>query len=116
MARAVQLAHAFNDDPRRAGAGNSRAHLVEAVGDIANFGLARRVADDGGSFRECRRHQRDMRAADRHLGKIDLGSLQARRRPRNHITRVDHDLGAEFFQRQDQEVDRTRPDCTAARQ
>ena len=34
----------------RAGPGNSRAHLVQAVGDIEDFRLAGGIVDDGGAF------------------------------------------------------------------
>ncbi len=72
MPRAVQLGHAFDDNARRAGAGNLRAHLVEAVGDIDDLRLARRVGDDRRALGERRRHQRHMGAADRDFRKIDL--------------------------------------------
>ena len=52
VTRAVQAAHALDHDARRAGAGNFRAHLVEAVRDVAYFGLARRVLDHGGAVGE----------------------------------------------------------------
>ncbi len=48
------LRHALDDDPRGAGAGDLRAHLVEAVGDVADLGLARGVLDHGGAVGERR--------------------------------------------------------------
>ena len=47
VARAVQLRHALDHDARRAGAGDLGAHLVEAIGDVGDLGLARRVLDHG---------------------------------------------------------------------
>ena len=44
--RAVKLGDALDDDARGAGAGDARAHLVEAVGDVDDFRLAGGVVDD----------------------------------------------------------------------
>ena len=93
-----------------------RAHLVEAVGDVGNLRLAGGVGDDGRAFGQRRRHQRDMGAADRHLGKIDRGAAQAAGRFGDHIAAVDDEFGAEFFQRHDQEIHGARADGATARQ
>ena len=50
MPGAVELRHAFDDDARRPRAGDARAHLVQAIGDIENFRLAGGIADDGGAL------------------------------------------------------------------
>ena len=100
----------------RAGAGDARAHLVEAIGDIENFRLAGGVGDDRGALGQGRRHQRDVGAADRYLGKIDVGALQAARRLGDHIAAIDGDLGAELLQRHDQQIDRPGADGAAAGQ
>ena len=114
--RAMQLGDAFDDDARRAGAGDARAHLVQAIGDIQNFRLAGGVGDHGRALGQRRRHQRDMGAAHRHLGEVYDGALQAARRLRNHIAAVDRDIRAELLQRHDQEIDRPGADGAAAGQ
>ena len=116
MPRAMQLLDALDHDPRRAGARDPRPHLVEAIGDVGDFGLAGGVGDDGRALRKRCRHQGYMGAAHRHLGEIDPRTAQAARRLRDHIAAVDGELSAEFFERHDQEIDRPRADGAAARQ
>ncbi len=116
MARAVEPGDAFNDDPLGAGAGNARAHLVEASGHIGDFRFARGVLDHGRAVGERCRHDRRMGAADGHLGKDDLRALEPMRRLRHHIAAVDLDLGAEPFHGHDEQVDRPRADGAAAGQ
>ena len=98
-----------------AGAGNPGAHLVEAVGDVADLRLARRVLDHRGAAGERRRHQRGVGAADGDLGEDDLAAAQAFFGARDHIAAFDLDVGAELCQRHDQEIDRARADGAAAR-
>ena len=50
------------------------------------------------------------------LGKSIVRALQAAGRLRDHIAAVDGELGAEFFQRHDQEIDRPGADGAAAGQ
>ena len=59
-----------------AGAGDPRAHLVEAVGDVDDLRLARGVLDHRRAVRQRRRHHRGVGAADRDLGKDDLAALE----------------------------------------
>ena len=73
----MQRADAFDDDRRLAGAGDFCAHLVQTIGEIGDLGFARRVFDHGFAARQNSRHQRRMRAANRHFGKIDLAANQA---------------------------------------
>ena len=54
-----------------AGAADLRAHLVEAVGDVADLRLARGVLDHRGAAGERGRHQRRVGAADGDLGEFD---------------------------------------------
>ena len=114
MARAVKLGDALDGNAPGAGAGNARAHLVEAIGDVGDFRFLRRVVDHGGAVGERRRHDRGMGAADRHFGKHDLAALQAVRRARHHIAAVDVDVGAELRHRHDEKIDRPRADGAAA--
>ena len=76
MARAVQAVDALDHDARGAGAGDLGAHLVEAVGDVADLRLARGVLDHRGAAGERGRHQRGVGAADGDLGKVDLAAAQ----------------------------------------
>ena len=115
MPRAVQLRNAFNHDARSAGARNLRAHLVEAIGDIADFRLARRILNDGRAVGERCGHDRSMRAANRHFRKNDLAAAQTFWCARDDIAAFDLDFGAEFLQRHDKQIDRTRADGAAAR-
>jgi hypothetical protein len=109
----VKLADAFDDDAGRTGAQDARAHLVQAVGDVDNFRLAGSVGDDGGALGQGRRHDGDMGAAHRHFGKVDCSAPQAARRLRDHVAAVDGDIGAEFLQRHDQQIDRPGADGAA---
>ena len=72
---------------------DARAHLVEAIGEVFDLRLAGRVADQRRALGQRRRHHRVMRAADRDLGKFDLGAAAApwapwrrRSRPRSSIS------------------------------
>jgi len=47
----------------------------EALGNVANLGLACGVLDDGFAFRQSRRHQRIMRGANRNFWKCDTSAL-----------------------------------------
>ena len=115
MACAAELGDALDDDPLRAGAGDVRAHLVEAIGDVDDLGLARGILDHGRALGQRSRHDRRMRAADRDLGKDDLAALEPVRRGRHDIAAVDLDVGPELGERHDQEIDRPRADGAAAR-
>jgi hypothetical protein len=55
-------------------------------------------------------------APDGHLGKFDLAAGEALWRLGDDIAGLDRDLGAEPFERHQQEVDGSRPDGAAARQ
>ena len=116
VAGAVQFRHAVHHDARSAGAGDLGAHLVEAIGDVADLRLARRIFDHRRAIRQHRRHQRGMGAADGDLGEVDLAAAQAVFGARDHIAAFDVDLGAQRFERHDQQVDRPRADGAAARQ
>ena len=54
--RAVQFLDAFDDDAPRAGALDLRAHLVQEIGEIANFRFGRGAFDDGHALRQHGRH------------------------------------------------------------
>ena len=79
-------------------------------GSRAAFSITR------GAVRQRRRHQRGMGAADGDLGEVDLAAAQALFGARDDIAAFDLDLGAERFQRHDQQIDRPRADGAAARQ
>ena len=116
VARAVKFFDALDFNGDGAGAGDACAHLVEAVGDVADFRFARGVLDHGGAVRQRRRHQRGVRAADGDFGKHDLRAVQSARRRRHHIAAVDVDDGAKPRQRHQVQIDRPRADGAAARQ
>jgi hypothetical protein len=88
----------------------------EAGGNVADLGFARRVLDHGRAMRERSRHQRRVGAADGHLGEDDLAALEAVLGAGDDVAAVDLDLGAEAFERHDQEIDRPGADGAAARQ
>ena len=113
---AVQLGDAGDLDRRRAGALHLGAHLEQAVGDVDDLRLARRIVDDGGALGQRRRHQSDVRAADRDFREIDFGSLEATLGRGDDIAVLDVDGGAEALEGHQQEVDRARADGAAARQ
>ena len=77
-----------------------RAHLDEAVGEVADLGLARGVLDHRLALGERGRHQRDVGGADRDLGEDDRGRPSGPSWARgDDIAAVDLDLGAELLQR-----------------
>ena len=117
MMRPVQTGHALNFDRRRPGTRDARAHFVEAIRQIDDLRLASCIPDDRRTRCEARRHQRRMRATDRHLGKINLAAGEAASRGLCHgIAIIDLDRRAKSLQRHQQEIDRTCPYGAAARQ
>ena len=50
--------------------------LIEAIGDVLDLRLLRRVLDHGRAVGERRRHHRDMGAADGDFRKHDLAAAQ----------------------------------------
>ena len=115
MVGRAKLRHALNHDARGARAGDLGAHLVEAIGDVGDLRLARGVLDHGGAARQRGRHQRGVSAADRHLGKFDLATLEAALGAGDDIAAIDLDFDAQTFERHDQKIDRARADGAAAR-
>ena len=85
-------------------------------GEIGDFRLAGRVADQRGPARGRRRHDRDVRSPNRHLGEFDLCSGQTLRRFGHRVARIDLNLGAELLERHQQKVDGPGADRAAARQ
>ena len=113
--RALQAGHALDDDARGAGAGDARTHLVEAIGDVADFRLARRVLDDAGAVGKRGRHQGRVRTADGDFGKHDFAAAQPVLGFGNDVAAVNFDRGSELLKRHDEEIDRSRADGAAAR-
>ena len=113
---AVETGNAVDFDCRRAGAADARAHLAETGGEIRDLRFAGRVANQRGPTRGRRRHDRDVRSADRDLGKLDLRSRETLRRLGDGVACIDLDLGAELLKRHQQQVDRPGADRAAARQ
>ncbi len=111
---AVQRRNALDLDRGLPRARDARAHRVQAVGEIDDLGLARRVAQHGRSLGERSRHQRHMRAADGDFRKVDLGADEALLGARHDIAVLDRDLGAELLHRHEQEIDGARADRAAA--
>ena len=92
----MQPADALDFDARLAGALDLRAHLVETIGEVDDLGLARRVLDQRVAMGERRGHQRGMRAADRHFGKMDFAADKTFRRGGVHIAGFDRDVAPSF--------------------
>ncbi len=113
--RAVEPGDALDFDPRGSRAANARAHLVEAVGEIDHFWLARGVDDQGRATGGRRRHHRNMGAANRHLRESDLRAGQALRGLDDRVAAVNLDVRAEFLERHQKQIDRPRSDRAAAR-
>ena len=65
MLRAVQLAHALDDQATCSCAFDFRAHLVQKICKIDNFRFLRCAFDHGCSFREHRGHHHVVRAENR---------------------------------------------------
>jgi hypothetical protein len=116
VARARQRGDAGNADFVRARAFDLRAHRVQAVGEIDDLRLARRVFEDRVALGERRRHQRHMRRADGNLGKRVTRADKPVPRLRMHIAVFDLDIGAQRFERVDEQIDRPRADGAAAGQ
>ena len=114
--RATQPADTGDFDTALAGATDFRPHFIEAQGQIDHFGLTSGIFDDRIAIGQTGRHQRRMRAANRHFRKTDQPALQAFRGARHHITAVNVDFGAQRFQRHDQQIHRTGADGAAAGQ
>ena len=111
---AVRRLDAVDVDGGGAGAGNLRAHLGEAGGEVDDLRLARGVLDDGLALGQRRRHHGDVGGADGDLGERDARAAEAFRRLGDDVAGLDVDLGAERLQRLDEEIDRPRADGAAA--
>ena len=117
VAGAMQRIHPLHQNPMRADALNARSHRGEAVGEVGDFGIARRVQDFAFTPRQHRRHQRGLGRADRRRRQHDTVAAQsAVFGPRLNVTGLDIDLGAERLQRLEMQVDRPRADRAAAGQ
>jgi len=74
---AVQALHALNADAVAAVALNARTHLDEHLGQVADFGLLRRVFENGFTFGQGRCHQEVLGSSHGHHVGRDAGALQA---------------------------------------
>ena len=93
------------------------AHRHQAVAQVDDLGLARRVADDAGPVRAACRHQRIFGRAHRNHGKIDAPARQpSAARARGDIARRHLDLRAERLDRLEVQVDGAVADRASARQ
>ena len=81
MARAAKRETPSTTIRDGAGALDPRAHLDQAIGEVDDLGLPRRVFDHCRAVSQRRRHQGDVGAADRHLREDDLRPAQALRAP-----------------------------------
>ena len=90
------------------------AHRVQAVGEIGDFRLARRVADDRLAVRKRRRHHQVFGCSDRGEGQSDLRPAQPPARMRADVAIFENDLGAEAGEPVDMQIDRAGTDGAAA--
>ncbi len=116
MGRARQRGDAVDHDGGRAGAGDARAHRVQAFGKVDDFRLARGVLKHGLAVRERRRHHQHMGRADGDLGEHVAVADQALGRAGVDITLLNLDVRAQSAQPVDEQVDRPGTDGAAARQ
>ena len=75
---AFEAVGALDAQRRGADALDLGAHLDEALGDVADLGLARGVLDHRLALGERGRHQHVVGGADRDLGEDDAGALAGR--------------------------------------
>ena len=113
---ARKLVHALYGDGGRAGAVDLRAHGDQAIGEVDDLGLARRVFQHGLAARQGRGHHQYMGGADRHFREHVAVAAQPVLRRRHDIAGVHVDLGAQLLQAVDEEIDRARADGATARQ
>ena len=115
----VQALHTLNADTAAPMAFNFGAHLDEHLCKIRNFGLLRRVFENGFTLGQGRSHEEVFGARDRdHIGG-DACTLQARAtlgQLGDHVAVLDHDLGTHGLQSLDMLIHRARPDSAAPRQ
>jgi hypothetical protein len=116
MNGAFELGDALDGQRVRADAVDARAHLGQALREVADFRLHRGVLQHGLALGQHGRHQHIMGRADRHLGKIDARAGQPLGRLRDHIAAVELQLGAELLQAHQVQIDRPRADRAAAGQ
>ena len=86
------------------------------MGEIGDFGLARRVLDQALAAGKHRGHERVVGCADRDLRQFDATAGQTARGARIDVAAVEIDLGAERFQRGEVKIDGARSDRAAAGQ
>jgi hypothetical protein len=108
---------ALDGDGSGSGAGYLGAHGNQAIRQINDFRLPRRILDDRRSLGECRRHQHDMGSANRDFRECIMGTDKAALRRRHiDIAAIDLDLGTQRGQALEEEINGTRADGAAARQ
>ena len=113
--RAFQFADAFHADGGGARAFDLRAHLVEQVGEVGDFGLAGAVLQNGLAFGESRGHQQVFGAGDGDLVEDDFRALEAVGAGFD-VAVLLRDLRAEPFEALDVQIDGAAADGAAAGQ
>src|SRR5450830_638909 len=112
---ARERAHALDGNRVAAGALDVRPHRLEAVREIDDFGLARRVLDYGGAFGQAGRHHQVLGAGRIHQIAKNARALQALC-PRNDVAMLDANVRAHGLQALDVQVYRALADGAAAGQ
>ena len=118
MLGTVQFADPFDDHAARACTFDFRAHLVEKVGEIANFRLLRCAFNHGGAFGENRGHHHVIGAKNgrpEFAAQINHRAIQFRRE-NLHVSAFYSHRCAKSLETFQMQVDRPVADDTPARQ
>ena len=111
----MQRRDAFDDDAIAAGAGDSRAHRNEAVGEVADLRLAGRVFQNRRPVRQGRRHHQILGPGHRDDIEHEACPRQTRRLGVD-VTVIEIDLRAHRQQALDVLIDRPQPDGASSGQ
>src|SRR5579872_2105812 len=113
MLRTFQFADTLHPNGGRASAFDFGSHLIQQVGEISDFGLARAVLQNALAFSECGSHQKVFGSSDGDLVENDLRALEPDCAGFD-VAVLLRDFGAEAFESFYVQINRASPDSTPA--
>ena len=113
MSSAVETFYALDTDVGCASALNPRAHLIQQIGQVGDFGLASAILHDGFAVGERSCHQQVFGAGDGDFVESNFGPAQALGGGFD-VTMLLRDLGAKTFESPDMKINGPGADSASA--